>query len=723
MRHLFSLRFLFSLLSFALVISTAPVQAELPGDSATNASEKEEKASLSVDEDVEYDVVVYGGTSAGVIAAVQAKKMGKTAIIVAPEKHLGGLSSSGLGATDSGNRDVIGGLSRDFYHRLWQHYQDESVWTHQPMPKEKGIPGQGGRGIDNATQTMWVFEPSAAEQVFEDLIHEYEIPVVREAYLDREAGVHKEDVKIRSIQTLSGCKIKGKMFIDATYEGDLFAAAGVSYTTGRESNTQYGETLNGRQVGNAIHHQFAGHVDPYIERGNPSSGLLPMVNPPLEGKDGDADTKIQAYCFRMCLTNAPENRVEIEKPANYDERDYELLFRSIEAGQKAFCTFSPMPNAKTDSNNNLAVSTDFIGQNYTWPDGSYTERQSMYKKHLAWQQGLMWTLRNHPRVPEAIRREFEPWGLSKDEFSDNGHWPYILYIREGRRMIGDFVVSERHLRRIDPTPRPVGMGSYNMDSHHIQRHVMIGEDGVATVRNEGDVQVNPGGPYPIDYGALLPKKTECENLLVPVCVSCTHIAYGSIRMEPVFMLLGQSAATAACLSLESRIAPQDLPYDQLRERLITDGQVLSWEPQPPKVDVDSQKLTGVVMDNRDAKKIGTWISATSIRPFVDTDYLHDANESKGEKSVVFEMTVPKSGEYDVQLAYSTHSNRATNIPIEINTGDQKNMVMVNERIAPPIDHLFVSLGTISVEKTATITIGTQDTDGYVIVDAIRLIAQ
>lgn len=712
MQHSFPFRLILSIWTFALAIPTAQLQAEAP---SSNAVEKFDTQ--------DYDVVIYGGTSAGVIAAVQAKKMGKTAAIVAPEKHLGGLSSSGLGATDSGNRDVIGGLSRDFYHRLWLHYQNEAIWTFQKMPKENGIPGQGGRGIDNATQTMWVFEPSAAERVFEDLIREYEIPVFREAYLDRENGVCKEGSQIRSIQMLDGRLFTGKMFIDATYEGDLFAAAGISYMVGRESNAQYGETLNGRQVEHAIYHQFAGPVDPYIEPGNPTSGLLPMVNPPLEGQDGDADSKIQAYCFRMCLTNAPENRVEIEKPANYDERNYELLFRSIEAGQKAFCTFSPMPNAKTDSNNNFAVSTDFIGQNYNWPDGSYTDRQDMYKKHLAWQQGLMWTLRNHPRVPEAIRREFEPWGLSKDEFSDNGYWPYTLYIREGRRMIGDFVVSERYLRQIDPTLRPVGMGSYNMDSHHIQRHVVIGEDGVATVRNEGDVQVNPGGPYPIDYGALLPKKAECENLLVPVCVSCTHIAYGSIRMEPVFMLLGQSAATAACMSLDAKVAPQDLPYEMLRERLITDGQVLSWESQPTKVDIDSKKIIGTVMDNRDAKKVGTWISAASIRPFVDTDYLHDANESKGEKSIIFEITVPKPGKYDVQMAYSTHANRATNIPVEMNINGQKNTITVNERVVPPIDGLFVSLGTIAVEKNATITIGTQDTNGYVIVDAIRWIAQ
>ncbi|MDO4558040.1 MAG: FAD-dependent oxidoreductase, partial [Planctomycetia bacterium] len=417
----------------------------------------------------------------------------------------------------------------------------------------------------------------------------------------------------------------------------------------------------------------------------------------------------------------PENRIPFEKPDGYDERNYELLFRSIEAGQKDFCTFSPMPNHKTDSNNNLAVSTDFIGGNWGWPEGSYEDRDRLYRAHLAWQQGLMWTLQNHPRTPENIRETFRPWGLAKDEFADNGHWPYTLYIREGRRMVGDFVVSERHLRRIDPTLRPVGMGSYNMDSHHIQRYVATDADGNATVRNEGDVQVNPGGPYPIDYGALLPKQTECDNLLTPVCVSCTHIAYGSIRMEPVFMILGQSAATAAVLSIESDVTPQELPYETLRRKLLEDGQILEWTPPPPPIDVDPEGLPGVVVDDTQAERIGTWIPATAIHPYVGTGYLHDANEQKGAKSVVFRISLPEPGDHEIRLSYPAHPNRATNIPVTVQYGDETFSTTVNQRESPSLNGLFTSIGKIRNVETpgeVVVTIGTSGTDGYVIVDSV-----
>lgn len=544
-----------------------------PDSPADQSSAPESSAPKSF----EADVVIYGGTSAAVIAAVQVEKMGKSALIVSPDLHLGGLSSAGLGSTDSGVKSVIGGLSREFYHRIWRHYQENSAWTFQKRPNENGDEETSNErfgGIDGKTETMWVFEPHAAEKIFDDFIRENEISVWRGERLDRERGVVMDGKSIRSITTLSGKVFSGRMFIDATYEGDLLAAAGVTFTVGREANALYDETLNGIQTEKGIYHQFSGPVDPYVERGNPASGLLPTVNPSAGGPDGAPDKKLQAYCYRLCLTNVPENRIPFEKPADYSEADYELLFRSIEAGQNVFCTFSRMPNGKTDSNNNKAVSTDFIGRNYDYPEASYERRAEILAHHTRWEKGLFWTLANHPRVPEEIRKLFSSWGLAKDEFTDNGGWPHQIYVREARRMVGEFVVSERHLRRLDETPRSVGMGSYNMDSHHAQRYVAADENGRPTVLNEGDVQVNPGAPYPIDYGTLLPKASECDNLLVPVCVSCSHIAYGSIRMEPVFMILGQSAATAAVLSMENRTAPQSLDYAELADRLTKDGQIL-----------------------------------------------------------------------------------------------------------------------------------------------------
>ena len=670
-----------------------------------------------------YDVVIYGGTSAAVTAAEQVKIMGKTVVIVSPDTHLGGLSSGGLGATDSGDRTVIGGLSRDFYHRLWQYYQNESAWIQQPMPSENGIPGQGGRGIDNATETMWVFEPHVAEATFERIVAEFEIPVFRDEWLDRENGVKKNGERIESITTLSGKTFFGKRFIDATYEGDLMAAAGCSYTIGRESNAQYGETLNGIQTANAIYHQFAGLVDPYVERGNPASGLLPGVHEKINGPDGTGDSFVQAYNLRMCLTNAPENRLPFPKPDGYDPAWYEILIRSIEAGQKDFTNFSPMPNFKTDSNNNFAVSTDFIGQNYDYPDGSYARRREIYEAHRLWHEGLFWTLANDERVPENIRKTFNEWGLTKDEFTDNGGWSHQMYIREARRLVGDFVVTERHLRRTLETPRSVGMGSYNMDSHHIQRYVAVLADGRKTVRNEGDVQVGPGGPYPIDYGALLPKKSECNNLLVPVAVSCSHIAYGSIRMEPVFMILGQSAATAACLSLDDNIAPQDLPYEKLSARLIADHQVLDTARAIPDHPISA--LSGMVIDDETARKTGAWQKGTVSPEFVGSGYLHDGGDRSGAFSVVYDFEVPKPGAYEVRVSYPPNDNRATNVPVKVETALGEFTAHVNQKEKPTIEGLFVSIGTaqIGADKKCRVEISNRGTDGYTIADAVQLLAK
>ena len=522
-----------------------------------------ESSVSAADSSQTYDVVIYGGTSAGVAAAVQAKRMGKTAIIVCPEKHLGGLTAGGLGWTDSGRKEAVGGLAREFYRRIKKHYDKPDAWIYQ-KPQEYSR----YRPEDDA---MWVFEPHVAEQTFEELVAEHNIPVHRDQWLKRKAGVIKDGSRIVSITTLNGKTYRGRIFIDATYEGDLMAGAGVSYHVGREGNDVYGETLNGVQTRNATKHQFEKPVDPYIKPGDPASELLPRIHAGSPGKEGQGDHRIQAYNFRMCLTKVPENRVPFPRPDNYDPMQYELLARYLDKGWRAiFVKFDPAPNAKTDTNNHGAFSTDNIGMNYDYPEGSYQRRREILKEHEDYQKGLMWFLAYDPRVPVDVREKVSQWGLAKDEFTDNGHWPHQIYVREARRMVSDFVTTELHLRRIKPTPKPVGMGSYNMDSHNVQRYV--DEKGYA--RNEGDIQINPGGPYPISYGALVPKASECTNLLVPVCVSSSHIAYGSIRMEPVFMILGQSAATAAAFAIDDNINVQDVDYSKLRARLLADGQVL-----------------------------------------------------------------------------------------------------------------------------------------------------
>ena len=528
--------------------------------------------SAKTDSEYAADVIIYGGTSAAVTAAVELAQSGKSIIMVSPDKHLGGLTSGGLGYTDTGNKSVIGGLSREFYHRVWLHYNDSAAWVWQKH-SEYGNKGQGTVAMDGENRTMWIFEPHVAEQVFEDFVSENNIPVYRDEWLDRENGIEMKDGKIISFKTLSGKTFKGKMFIDATYEGDLMAAAEVSYHVGRESMDTYNEKWNGVQTGVLHHnHWFEPGISPYVIPDDPSSGLLPRISGEYPGDYGSGDDKIQAYCFRTCMTQVEENRLPFPKPENYDPAQYELLIRVFDHGWRNwFNKFDPIPNRKTDTNNHGPFSSDNIGMNYDYPEASYEKRREIIKEHENYQKGLLWFVANDPRVPEEISNEMAKWGLAKDEFKDNGNWPHQIYVREARRMIGEYVTTENDVLLKREVPRPVGMGSYAMDSHNVQRYIT--PEGY--VQNEGDIGVAPPAPYSISYGSIIPKKEECINLLVPVCVSSSHIAFGSIRMEPVFMILGQSAAVAANMAIDKNIAVQDINYDELKQGLIDNGQILT----------------------------------------------------------------------------------------------------------------------------------------------------
>lgn len=520
---------------------------------------------------VEADVVIYGGTSAAVTAAVQVIRMNRSVVIVSPDKHLGGLSSGGLGFTDTGNKSVIGGLAREFYHRVYLHYQQPSAWNWQDQ-SAYGNKGQGTPAMDGSERTMWIFEPHVAEQVFEDFVKENKIKVYREEWLDRENGITKKGQKIVAFKTLSGKTFRGKMFIDATYEGDLMAAAKVSYRVGREANSEFNETWNGVQTGVFHHgHYFKKPVSAYKVPGDASSGLLPLISPQPPGEKGSGDKRIQAYCFRMCLTDLPANRIPFVRPQGYDSTQYELLVRVFGNGwEEAFNKYDPIPNHKTDVNNHGPFSTDYIGMNYDYPDASYEKRKQIIAAHETYQKGLLYFMATDPRVPDNIRTHMNKWGLSRDEFKDNGNWPHQLYIREARRMAGLETMTENEVLGRKQVTNPVGMGSYTLDSHNTQRYVE--KDG--TVQNEGDIGIHVPEPYRISYGSIVPKRSDCENLLVPVCVSCTHIAYGSIRMEPVFMILGQSAATAAIQAIDTKKAIQDISYEKLKAQLLKDKQRL-----------------------------------------------------------------------------------------------------------------------------------------------------
>jgi FAD dependent oxidoreductase len=671
----------------------------------------------------EYDVVIYGNTAAGVIAGVQAKKMGKSVILVGPDKHLGGLSAGGLGFTDTGNKSVIGGLSRDFYHRVWLYYDKPEAWKQQ-QKSEYGGKGQGTPAMDGENRTMWIFEPHVAEQIFEDYVKEFQLPVDRNEWLDRDKGVIKEGSRITQITMLSGKSYAGKMFIDATYEGDLMAAAKVDFHIGRESPDTYGEKWNGVQVGVLHHgHHFGKmNVSPYLVPGDPKSGVLPQISTEPPGEYGKGDNKVQAYCFRMCLTDAESNRIPFPKPEGYDPKRYELLLRVYEKGWKqTFGKFDPIPNHKTDTNNHGPFSTDNIGANWDYPNASYERRKEIIKDHENYQKGWLYFIANDPRVPKEVQAKMQTYGLPKDEFTDNGNWSHQLYIREARRMIGSYVMTENDLLKKRPTPDSVGMGSYGIDSHNIQRYIT--PEGF--VQNEGDIGVATKGPYEIAYGSLVPKQGQANNLLVPVCCSASHIAYGSIRMEPVFMILGQSAATAACMAIDAKQAVQDVPYEKLREQIMKDGQILHYTG-PVSAEsggLDPDKLQGVVVDDDAAKLTGEWRTSHTAKSFIGDSYQHDNNVRDGSCTARFEAKLPQTGKYEVRFASPPNANRCSKVQIEVQHAGGTNNVIVNEKLAPPIAGLWFSLGEFefAADKPAVVTVSNKDADGYVVIDAVQFL--
>ncbi len=656
-----------------------------------------------------YDVVVYGGTSAGVVAAVQAARLGKSVVLVAPETHLGGLTSGGLGWTDTGRKEVVGGISREFYQRLKRHYDQPEAWTHE-SPEDN-------RHYAKENDAIWVFEPHIAERTYDEMLAEASVPVERDTWLDRDGGVVlNADKRIASFRTLDGRVFTGKMFIDATYEGDLMAAAGVEFTTGRESVDQYGESLNGVQFKEEKrNHIFTEKVSPYIVPGDPDSGLVARVHGDNPGRKGAGDKRIQAYCYRMCMSNVAANRVPFPKPEGYDEAQYELLFRHFEAGSDLLpLKLDMLVNGKTDTNNKGGFSTDNIGMNYDYPEASYERRAEMQKEHEIYQKGLMWSLANHPRVPQSIRTKMAEWGLAADEFTDNGNWPHQIYVREARRMIGLRVMTELHLTGKLPVNDSIGMGSYNMDSHNVQRYIAKDDDGNPYVQNEGDVQVSPGRAYEISYSAIIPKRNQCGNLLVPVALSSSHIAYGSIRMEPVFMVLGHSAATAASIAIDRDAAVQNVPYETLGKQLIAEGQVLRMD--------QTIDLPGLVMDDSQAERIGNWRLSSSVDGFYGAGYAHDNEDGKGVNKVRYAFQIKDAGEYRVRMSYTANPNRATNVPVKIQYADQVAERTVNERDPDEHEKGFAELGTFTFTKgPVTIEIGTKNTNGYVVADIVQLL--
>ncbi len=495
-----------------------------------------------------YDVVVYGGTAAGVITAVSAAREGASVVLLEPGNHIGGMVSGGLGRTDYGKKEVIGGYSLEFFERLGRHY---------------GEP------------VSWFFEPHVAEKVFRDMLDEAKVPVLFKHRLREKSGVRKKGNTLTEIRMQNGASFSARIFADCTYEGDLMAQAKVSYTVGREGVSQYGESLAGVRPQDR-NHVFEVKVSAYDEKGK----LLPEVSGAPPGEIGAADKKVQAYNFRMCFSKDKKNQVPFAKPANYNPQRFALVARLfkglVERDQQGprlneIMIVSPMPNNKTDINNRGAFSTDYIGKNWDYPEASYKRRAEIWQDHIHYLQSFFYFLANDPQVPADTQKAFNEYALAKDEFTDTAHWPHQLYVREARRMVGSFVMTQKDIQDELTKPDVIGMGSYNSDSHHVQRFVQA--DG--TVQNEGNMEV-PVKPYHIPYRILLPRKGEAANLLVPVCFSASHVVYSTVRMEPQYMILGQAAGVAAKMAIDKNAAVQDIDTKALSAKLRKQKAVMDW---------------------------------------------------------------------------------------------------------------------------------------------------
>ncbi|MBI5384134.1 MAG: FAD-dependent oxidoreductase [Verrucomicrobia bacterium] len=633
---------------------------------------------------IESDLCIYGGTSGGVIAAVQAARLGKSVVIAEPGRHLGGMTSGGLGATDRGNVASIGGLSREFYRRVGQRY---------------------------GTAESFTFEPHVAEETFQAMLREVNVPV---HFQQRLASVTKQGQRITEIVMENGNLFRAKMFLDTTYEGDLLAAAGVSFTVGREATNTYGEPLNGIRPSTPSH-QFAVAVSPYVTPGDTNSGLLPFIQPGDGGRPGEGDERVQAYNFRLCLTQAETNKLPIAPPPDYDAGRYELLGRYIQARVAAghsltlgsFMNISVMPNGKTDINNNGAFSTDYIGMNYTYATNAHTARAVLWQEHEDYIRGFLTFLATDARVPALVRTNLQLWGLCRDEFSDTGGWPHQLYVREARRMVSDYVMIQSNCAGTRVALDSVGLASYNMDSHNCQRLVKSG-----AVTNEGDVQQAPAGPFPISYRSIVPRVGECENLLATFCLSGSHIAFSSCRMEPVFMITSQSAASAAVFAIDDGVAVQDVPYAKLRLQLLADQQVLTWAAAGTSTNglvIDTEQGVGVTI-------LGSWTTSTSSPGYNGAGYLHDGNAGKGARSVRFTPSLPQAGNYSVALRWTENANRASNVPITLTHAGGVTNLTVNQRSNGGV---WFPLGTFYFEagSAGNLLLENTGTDGFVIADA------
>ncbi len=653
-----------------------------------------------------YDLVVYGGTPAGIACSIAAAREGKSILLLEPTKHIGGLTTGGLSHTDVGPRpEIIGGIAKEFFIKADAHYADPAR---------------------TASKEFWYQEPHVAERTFTAMLREAKVDVLFEA---RVKSVEKQGARLSSITTLDGKTYQGRLFVDASYEGDVMALAKVEYFVGREGRDAYDEPLAGFRPApfRFREKEYMASPERKYTHGTPArisaygmdGKLLPGINTEWP-ESGTGDKRSQAYNFRVILTNNAANRVPIPKPANYDPLRYEILGRIIDAfpGVKyeKLVFLGTLPNAKFDANaSGLVQGTDHVGGNVDYPDADHATRERIWQDHVDYVQGFLWFLANDPRVPAELRTQASEYGLAKDEFTDNGHWPYQLYVREARRMRGEYVMSQRDCQKAITKPDSIGMGAFILDSHAVQR--LGDKDGHGIDEGNFDIPVRP---YQIPYRSVTPKKEQCENLLVPVALSATHVTYGSIRMEPQFMILGHSTGVAAAMALEKNISVQDVDIAALRTKLVAQGQVLELASLANLV--LAENLPGIVVDDEAATYEGSWTASGYGDPIDGTSH-NDGDASKGRLTARFEAKLPKSGMYEVRLAYTSAPNRAANVPVKVEHAKGSDTVQVNQKKPPTADKHFTSLGKFEFtnDKAAVVTVSNEGTKGFVAVDAVQFV--
>ena len=656
------------------------------------------------------DVIVYGATPGGFCAAIAAAREGASVILLEPTDHVGGVNTGGLSFSDSNQtvRSTVLGLFEEWHERIEKDYQQRGV----TLPYKVSVK-------DNS---HWTYEPHVAAKITKEMLDEAGVKVLTKRVLKR---VSKDGAHITQIATSAG-EFAAKVFVDGTYEGDLMAAAGVSWTIGREGRNEFGESLAGKQ-----------YPKPKLAiSGLDSDGRpLPLITTTDAGPDATGDKNVMVYSFRLCVTKDATNRVPFPKPANYNPARFEVLRRYFAQEKKPHLLWDlyPLPGNKFDANNGIGkqFSMGLVGACNGWSEADEAGRAKIWEAHRQYILEMYHFLTTDPAVPENLRKQMAALGLCRDEFAAYDHWSPQLYVREGRRMIGEYVVSQKDIMDEPAKEDAIVVSSFPIDSHDCQRigtkDMVVDEGTIMPVRMTGR---GHGYPYHIPYRAILPKAAECDNLLVPVALSCTHVGISSIRVEPTWMILGQSAGIAAALSAKRNVAVQKLPYPELRERLLAQKQMLELPVLPaaqsePRgaMGVEPKTLPGIVLDDTQAELKGAWKESTNFKPYIGTGYRHSEQTGKSEAIATFRFRAATAGRYDVRMAYSPHATRAKNVPVVIQSGVHKTAITVDQTLPLPAGEAFRSIGTtqLSAGDETTLTLSTADTGGFVILDAIQLI--